>query len=300
MARKSKNVTKNKILAFFFVLLLFLMGYKFSAYEEIHTKPTNKTVITDGELQIYFLNVGQADSIFITNKGKNMLIDAGNNADGNLIVEFLKENNIEKIDYLIGTHPHEDHIGGLDDVIKEMNVENIFMPKKESNTKTFEDVLDAIKEKGKKIIAPKVGDIFSLGDASFEIMSIENDAEEANESSIVIEMTYGTQKFLFTGDMEVANEEKRSWNDIDVLKVAHHGSNTSSSAEFLYQTLPEIAVISVGKDNSYGHPHHEVLERLNDVQSEVYRTDLDGTILIISNGQKNEIQKLDIVCDGDI
>ena len=173
------------------------------------------------------------------------------------------------------------------------------MPKKSATTKTFEDVVDALGAKKLKAKSPKVGATFLVGDAVCEIMGVNDEAEEANQASIIIEMTYGTQKFLFTGDMEVPNEEIRSWNDIDVLKVAHHGSSSSSSVKFLNQTKPEISIISCGKDNDYGHPHKETLKSLKKIDSEVYRTDLLGTIRLISDGTTNQLEFLDDVsCDG--
>lgn len=318
----SRNPKKSsggkKILSLILIVLLAIVGYFYESnynpeteknvdWSTVTTVTPTETPVTYSEvpkidskkLQIYFLDVGQADSIFITNNGENMLIDAGNNEDGKLVVDFLKSMNITKIDYLIGTHPHEDHIGGLDDVINEMDIGKIFMPKKSSTTKTFKDVLTAISNKNLKVKAPKVGDKFNVGNAVCEVMSIENDADNANEASIVIEMTYGSQKFLFTGDMETKNEKARDWNDIDVLKVAHHGSRTSSSKLFLSQTLPEVAVISLGKDNDYGHPHEEVVKRLENVEATIYRTDESGTILLVSDGEKNEIQFLAISCDGN-
>ncbi len=318
----SRNPKKSsggkKILSLILVVLLAIVGYFYESnynpeteknvdWSTVTTVTPTETPVTYSEvpkidskkLQIYFLDVGQADSIFITNNGENMLIDAGNNEDGKLVVDFLKSMNITKIDYLIGTHPHEDHIGGLDDVINEMDIGKIFMPKKSSTTKTFKDVLTAISNKNLKVKAPKVGDKFNVGNAVCEVMSIENDADNANEASIVIEMTYGSQKFLFTGDMETNNEKARDWNDIDVLKVAHHGSRTSSSKLFLSQTLPEVAVISLGRDNDYGHPHEEVVKRLENVEATIYRTDESGTILLVSDGEENEIQFLAISCDGN-
>lgn len=262
------------------------------------TESNDEYVFEDaGDLKVYVFDVGQADSILITNGGESMLIDAGNNSDGKLIVEQLQEINITKIDYLIGTHAHEDHIGGIDNVINNFEVEKFLMPRKTTTTKTYEDVLTATSNSNLKITAPNIGDTFYLGGAKCEVMNVDNEAEDLNETSIVIELTYGDKKFLFTGDTETTKEKERNWNDIDVLKVAHHGSSTSTSEEFLKQAMPEYAIISCGVNNDYGHPHKEVVSRLNGI--ETYRTDKDGTILVTCDGEKIKIEKLSIDLNGN-
>ena len=220
-------------------------------------------------------------------EGINMLIDAGTNSSGQTVVKDLEDLGVTKIDYLIGTHPHEDHIGGMDDIIKNFDIGIIYMPKIQTNTKTFEDVLDAVSEKGLKITSPKKGDEFEVGGARCEIMTdgIE-DTSNLNLSSIVIRMTYGTQSFLFMGDAEKENEETRQWPQTTVLKVGHHGSSTSSSTQFLNEVQPQISVISVGKDNKYGHPTKTTINKLEKIKTKIYRTDESGTITITSDGKK--------------
>ena len=212
--------------------------------ETIHSKVT----LAPGDtLQIYFFDVGQADSILLTSDGETMLIDAGNNEDGDRLVEKIKELGITTINYVIGTHPHEDHIGGLDNIIQNFEIENVYMPKIQTNTKTFEDVLDALQEKNLKVTSPEVGTIFAVGKANCEIMQCGTGTSEEknnlNLSSIVIRTTFGEQSFLFMGDSEVENEEARTWPQTNVLKVAHHGSKTSSTDAFLECVKPKMAFI---------------------------------------------------------
>ena len=259
-------------------------------------------VSNDSSLEIYFFDVGQADSILIKNNNQNMLIDAGNNSDGRLIVSYLKNDlKIEKLDYIVGTHTHEDHIGGLDDVINLIKKKKIYMPFTSNvSTKTYEDVENAIIEKNLSITNPQVGETFSLGDANFEVMFVDNsEPDEKNDSSIVLKLNFGNQKYLFMGDAETKNESSRDWEKVNVLKVGHHGSNTSSSEKFIKTVSPDIAIISVGPNNSYNLPKNEILERLKKYNSTIYRTDTDGTIYLKSNGLENTINKLNVCLDGD-
>ena len=188
---------------------------------------------------------------------------------------------------LFGTHPHEDHIGGLDNVINEVEVENVYMPKIETTTKTFEDVINAISAKNLTVTAPTKGQTFNIGEAKCEVMTDSIlDKDNLNLSSIIIRLEFGNNSFLFMGDGETENEKTREWPKTDVLKVGHHGSNTSTSQEFLNQVAPQYAIIMAGKDNSYGLPKANILERLKKANVTLYRTDENGTIEMTSDGNK--------------
>lgn len=251
------------------------------------------TIATYADLTIHYLDVGQADSILLQlPNNQNMLIDAGNNADGDFVVDYIEDQGITKIDYLVGTHPHEDHIGGLDFVIKSFDIGKIYLPRAKHTTKTYEDVLRAIKVKDKKIILAKAAvNILNKPDLEAYFLSpVREDYDELNEWSAVLKLEYGNTSFLFTGDAEEINEfeillSSSMKPDADVLKVGHHGSDSSTSEAFLAAVSPRYAVISVGKDSDYGHPSPVVLDRLRDHNVKVFRTDLQGTIICTSDGE---------------
>lgn len=245
-----------------------------------------------GGLRVHFLDVGQADSILLQFPGgRSMLVDAGNNEDGPFVVAYLKQQGVSKIDYLVGTHPHEDHIGGLDDVIRSFAVGQVFMPRVTASTKTFEEVLQAVKEKGLKISTARAGvTLFDQGDLKVDFVAPNGaDYEDLNNWSAVTRIRYGDTAFLLTGDAGARSEKEMLASGAnlraDVLKVGHHGSSSSTTPAFLRAVAPKYAVISVGAGNDYGHPHQETLARLKDAGVQVFRTDLDGTVVFVSDGK---------------
>lgn len=305
--KNQKNTLLGAIITTIIILMLIVCGDNSQIFKTLTSATNgnvnsetienlkNVTIVTgndciskipgDNSLRVYCFDVGQGDSILITNNNQTMLIDASTNEMGQRVVEYLNELGINRIDYLIGTHPHEDHIGGLDDVIKNFDIGTIYMPNVIANTRTYEDVLDAISQKNLKVTTPKIGDKFNIGYANCEIMSIGNNKDDYNNCSIVVEMEFNDVKYLFTGDAEEEVESSRNWPQVDILKVGHHGSNTSSSKAFLNQIHPKVALISVGKGNSYGHPTQNTLKRLNNIGAKIYRTDENETILLIEKGE---------------
>lgn len=249
---------------------------------------------------VSFIDVGQADSVLIRNGNYNMLIDAGNNEDGEKLVNYFKSLGIEEFTYVFATHPHEDHIGGMDDIINNFKIDNYYMSNKLSTTKTFMDVLDALDGCNLKYTVPNKGDTLKLGDANIKVIYPGDDKSNINDSSIVLKITYGKNSFLLTGDA-TSNVERKIYNEdikSDVLKVAHHGSSYSLTDVFLDRVKPYYAVISVGKNNIYNHPSNKTLEKLNKRNIKVYRTDLDGTIVFTSDGENLSVKALKTDTNG--
>lgn len=257
----------------------------------------NNGLTGDADARVHFVDVGQGDCTLIELPGnKVMLIDAGENGHESDVLNYLDRCGITKIDYLVATHPHSDHIGGIEEVVENYEIGEIYMPKIASTSWTYENMLDAIDKKGIYINSAYTGKtIFEYDGVKADILSPEKNyqTDNLNNSSVVVRLICGKRVFLFTGDAEKVIEKNiLEYRNLlcDVLKVGHHGSASSSSEEFILETKPQYAVISCGEGNEYGHPHRETLELLDEIKAEVLRTDKLGTIVISTDGENINVE----------
>ena len=305
MKRNSANHKRIKLTTLLFAIVSVIILYQsnikkddtvliqISANSE---NADNDAYSTENSLfRLDFIDVGQGDSTLIESpNGKFMLIDAGTSQSARKVCDYLQSRGVSEIEYLIFTHPHEDHIGGGVKAVENFSVKNVLMTKKAANSAIYERLIDALlqskEQNGTKITAPAVSDIYAFDGAEFEILSADGDNSDSNNSSIVLRLTYGDCSFMFTGDAEKSIEKSivSSKKDIGcvLLKCGHHGSSTSNSTEFLQAVCPSAAVISCGLDNSYGHPHTETLSRLNSIGARIFRTDELGDIVFECDGEK--------------
>ncbi len=268
--------------------------------EQPDTTTVNKYTVSDkasegqltDKLTVHFLDVGQGDCVLITCGEHAMLIDAGDNSMGTTVELYLRKQNIKKLDYVIGTHPDADHIGGMDVIIYKFDCDTIILPDFEKNTAAYRDVIDTINNKNYKITRPAAGKTYSLGQSEFTVISpvSDNYGDNANNYSVGIRLTYGDTSFLLAGDAEEEAEEDMldSGQELkaDVFKASHHGSRTSNTEEFLEAVNPKYAVISCGENNKYGHPHAQTLNTLRAMGIKVFRTDEQGAVIIKSDGKE--------------
>ncbi len=295
--RKKKRKQKQKnlllFLTFMFLIVLGILIGKKKQDAEAGQNGAGLTEATDelqnAGLEIHYLDVGQGDATLILCEGHAMLIDAGNNDMGTTVQLYLKRQGIKTLDYLIGTHPDADHIGGLDVVLSKFDCDVVMMPDVQRDNATYRDVIETMAYRRYENTVPVLGRQYRLGGAVFTIVAPDGSYEEEyNNTSIGILLEYGQKRFLFVGDAESAAEQKmlKSGLDIhaDVLKIGHHGSSDSTSQEFLDAVNPTYAVISCGKNNDYGHPHERTLKTLKKRDISMYRTDEQGGIVLQSDG----------------
>ncbi|HBJ2623471.1 MBL fold metallo-hydrolase [Clostridium botulinum] len=283
-----KNAKKLLSLSLAILLSTFTLGCKqANAINKTNIETTKTQEASVGNMKVHYIDVGQGDSELIQVDGKNILIDAGCNDNKSL--NYLKSQGITKLDYVLATHPHEDHIGGMTSVINNFEIGEFYAPKITHTTRTFENMVKALQNKGLKITAPNVGDTLTIGNATMQFLAPNSSKyQDLNNYSIVCKLKYGNTSYLFTGDAESLSEgeilAKQLDISADVLKLGHHGSHSSTSQAFLDKVNPKYAIVSCGQGNDYGHPHQETINKLNAKNIKILRTDVSGTIISTSNG----------------
>ena len=316
MAKKKKKSQEGSkaVISIIVVVIIALFGYfckgelpfelpfEFPSFSDTQPNPGNGTLggsadtipaLTDPNyLTVHYIDVGQADAILLACGGEYMLIDAGNTDSKNTVIHYLNDLDIQRLDLVVATHGDSDHIGEMADVLKAIPADTVWYPDYGHGTKTETNFLTAASNCGATLYAPELGATYDLGGATVTVLGPVKEYDEPNDKSIVMLVQFGDTRFLFTGDMEnkdgAENDLLAYWGDealkADVLKVGHHGASTSTSYHFLRAVMPDYAVISVGEGNSYGHPTQQTLDILGQAEVYVYRTDLMGTVVAISNG----------------
>ena len=284
----------KKLIALLLTLCLLLCGctVEIVLVPEETAAPAVSTVTGDDTLTVHYLDVGQADSILLECGGEFMLIDGGNRDDGQMVVSYLQSCGVEQLKAVVCTHAHEDHVGGLPSVLAVFPVEAVYSPTSTYSSKIFDSFLKYVDQQRLELTIPSPGDKLTLGSTELTVMGPVKSYADPNNTSIVLLADFGSTRFLFTGDAEreAENDMMDYWEDrvdwnVDVLKSGHHGSSTSSGYRFIYNTDPEYAIVSCGKDNDYGHPHVETVSLYKDAGLPMLRTDELGSILAVSDGR---------------
>ena len=287
--KNSKGKKNNKYLFILCIILCSVIVAWHLGSQSVQGTAPSAIVQVDGSISVHFIDVGQGDATLIQTGAGNILIDGGDRRTADAVVRYLREAGVDRIAYVIATHPHADHIAGLVNVINTFDVGTIIMPRVAHTTATFERLLDAIESKDVTVQEPVAGNSLTLGETVFTIVAPNSTGyRNLNNYSVSVRVSHGSVAFLFTGDAEAESENEMLAGNhnlsAQVLHVGHHGSNSSTTQTFLDAVSPEIAVISLGAGNSYGHPHAEVVNRLEGAGVTIYRTDLWGTIVMSSDG----------------
>ena len=293
--RRRKGRSGRKFFFSMLLILAFVVLYNFfweDIAERFNFGTSTVMVLRDGEIMVSFIDVGQGDAILVRSRDNAVLIDGGEHSQRNVVLNYLRDAGVRSLCYVVATHPHSDHIGGLVTVLGRVNVGYVVMPDITHDTNTFERFLSVIDSNNIAVIFPEPGDVLQAGLINLTVIAPPNPhpGTNLNNASIVLRLVHGQNAFLFTGDgeQELENWMVNSGMDIsaNVLNVGHHGSRTSTTEYFLAAVNPQAAIISLGYNNRYGHPHREVVDRLNSHNVRIYRTDQLGTIRMITDGER--------------
>lgn len=296
MSRKKKTKKKRnnmqRVIRFLLcvigcIIILMLRGEDILQY--IEYTDTQKSMMSEGEMTVHFLDVGQGLSILVQSEGENLIYDGGDRDASSFVVSYLKDQGVTTIDYLISSHYDSDHVSGLIGCLNAFQVENVICSDYEHDSKTYQSFVNAVNDRGIPMQHPDVGEEFAFGSGEFMILAPQTiEKNDSNSNSVAIKLINGNNSFIFTGDAENKSEAAMCQSGLDlscdVLVPGHHGSATATSWDFLQETVPEYAVISCGRDNQYGHPHEETMEKLEVMDIQVFRTDIQGTVTVTSDG----------------
>ncbi len=281
-----KKLSKLPLPILVIIVAIALIYFIVPLFFSDHSSPST----VDGA-EFHFIDVGQGDAVLIRTPDGDVLIDAGKNSSEEFLNSYLKNQGVDKIEYAIFTHPHEDHIGGADMIIKNYEVENTILPNRTASTQTYINMLSEISAKNVATLEARSGDKFRVGNLVLNILGpVRNDYDEVNDHSVVVLAEWGKTRVMLAGDAELEAENdilKKFGNsniNCNILKLGHHGSSSSSGEKWLRAINPDIGIICCGKDNDYGHPHSEIIERLTKYGIKSYRTDQMGTLVFVSDG----------------
>ncbi len=288
---KIKKSVKKKY--WLWIIIITSVVFVTNIYNENNTPTFNNNAgELANELDVYFLDVDQGDATLFKGDDFTILIDAGRH-DNDDVIEYLMSLGVTDIDLLVGTHPHTDHIGQMDDVIKAFSVSEVWMSGNTSSSQTFENLIDTINDNDIKYYEPRAGEDFQISSMNIKVIHPSNLTEDMNNDSLSLLMQYGDIRFLFTGDAEESAENEildRSYDiDTDIFQAGHHGSSSSNTPNFIDEISPEVVIYSAGVDNSYGHPHDEVIKGLRSRNIDIYGTDIYGTIKVTTDGKTYRI-----------